>query len=152
MTRKTISLLTFFAFITIILSSIALYVLPGRDAQPAQLLLFGIHKMTWKNIHITGGFLFLGVALWHTVLNFKPILTYMGKTARSGRRSFVPLLTAACITAFVYAGTVYGLEPMQSILEFSGHPTTGTASHTTRAAADKALPGIATSVAHSKTR
>ena len=119
MTRKTISLLTCFSFLAIILSSVALYVLPGRQGGSLdQLLLFGIHKQIWKNIHITGGFLFIITAAWHTVLNLKPLLAHMGKRARPGKRTLAPMLAAAAITTFVYAGTVYGLEPMRSVLYF----------------------------------
>jgi len=119
MTRRTISILTCFSFLAIILSSVALYILPGGPgASQGQLLLFGIHKQTWKSIHITGGFLFIITAIWHTTLNIKPLLAYMGKAAKPGRRTFTPILAAAAITAFVYAGTVYNLEPMCSVLNF----------------------------------
>ena len=117
MARKTVSLLTFFSFAALILSSAALYVIPGGKTAPLdQLLLFGIHKMTWKNIHITGGFLFISVAVWHTVLNWRSITAYMKKSASLQWKSAMPLLAATAITAFVYAGTVYGLEPMQTVL------------------------------------
>lgn len=117
MTRKTISLLTLFSFSALILSSVALYVIPGgRTAPPEQLLLFGIHKLTWKNIHTTGGFLFISVAVCHTILNLRSLTAYVKKTVDLQWRSVVPLATATAITAFVYIGTVYGLEPMQTVL------------------------------------
>lgn len=117
MTRKTISLLTLFSFSALILSSVALYVIPGgRTAPPEQLLLFGIHKLTWKNIHTTGGFLFISVAVWHTILNLRSLTAYVKKTADLQWKSAVPLAAATAITAFVYIGTVYGLEPMQTVL------------------------------------
>lgn len=117
MTRKTISLLTLFSFSALILSSVALYVIPGgRTAPPEQLLLFGIHKLTWKNIHTTGGFLFIGVAVWHTVLNMRSLTAYVKKAVDLQWKNILPLAAATIITAFVYIGTVYGLEPMQTVL------------------------------------
>ena len=117
MTRKTVSLLTLFSFLALILSSVALYILPGsRNAPLDQLLMLGIHKMTWKNIHITGGFLFLGAALWHTALNLRSLGAYMKKSAVLSWKNTSPLLAALAVTFFVYAGTVYGLEPMQTVL------------------------------------
>ena len=120
MTRKTISLLTFFSFLLLILSSIALYVIPGgRGGTSEQLLLLGMNKMAWRNIHITGGFLFIAVALWHTILNCRALMAYLKKTAVLTWRSTTPLLAALAITLFVYAGTVVGLEPMQTVLTFT---------------------------------
>lgn len=117
MTRKTISLLTLFSFLALILSSVALYILPGgRDAPLNQLLMLGVHKATWKSIHTTGGFLFLGAAVWHTVLNWRAIVSYMKKATVPSWKSACPLLAALAVTAFVYTGTIYGLEPMNTIL------------------------------------
>lgn len=119
MARKTVSLLTFFSFLAIILSSLALYVLPGgRNVPLEQALLFGIHKSIWKDIHITGGFLFLGAAVWHTLLNMRVLVTHLKKSVGISARSCAPMLAAVGITAFVYAGTVCGLEPMNSVLAF----------------------------------
>ena len=117
MTRKTVSLITLFSFLTLILSSVALYILPGgRTAPLDQLLLFGIHKATWKYIHITGGFLFIGTAVWHTILNLRSLAAYLKKPATLSWHSTRPLLVSLAITVFVYAGTVCGLEPMRTVL------------------------------------
>lgn len=117
MARKTASILALISFLMLVVSSVALYIIPGgRGATPEQLIMLGIHKMTWKEIHITGGFLFACTAIWHTVLNLRSLVAYIRKSATRDWKNVAPLATALLVTVFVYAGTVYGLEPMNTVL------------------------------------
>ena len=74
MLRKIISLTTFFSFVLLILSSIMLYVVPEcRVAYWADWRII-FTKAQWGDLHITGGALFLVAGLWHTFLNWKPVM------------------------------------------------------------------------------
>lgn len=95
-----------------------LYVLPGRGAPPEAAYFLGLHKHVWKNLHITGGFLFIATGIWHTVLNFRALSSYLKRSVSLNAKSFVPLGAAVIVTAFVYAGTVYEIAPMQAVLDF----------------------------------
>lgn len=117
MTRKTISLLTLFSFLILIVSSLAMYALPipGPGTLPEQLFWGGVHRRAWKEMHITGGFLFLFAAAWHTILNARSIAGYLKKTAPFSWKNSFPFAVALMLTLLVYAGTVKGFEPMKTI-------------------------------------
>ena len=51
--------------------------------------------------------------LWHTFLNWKPVMNYI-RGAGGGSRK--PLLAAALICLFVYAGTLLEIPPMQQLV------------------------------------
>lgn len=98
MLRKIISLTTFFSFVLLIISSVMLYVVPeGRVAYWADWRII-FTKAQWGDLHITGGALFLVAGLWHTFLNWKPVMNYI-RGAKDGSRK--PLLAAALICLFV---------------------------------------------------
>lgn len=113
MLRKIISLTTFFSFVLLIISSVMLYVVPeGRVAYWADWRII-FTKAQWGDLHITGGALFLVAGLWHTFLNWKPVMNYI-RGAKEGSRK--PLLAAALICLFVYAGTLLEIPPMQQLV------------------------------------
>lgn len=116
MLRKIISLTTFFSFVLLIISSIMLYVVPeGRVAYWADWRII-FTKAQWGDLHITGGALFLVAGLWHTFLNWKPVMNYI-RGAGGGSRK--PLLAAALICLFVYAGTLLEIPPMQQLVSWN---------------------------------
>ncbi|SBW07881.1 conserved exported hypothetical protein [uncultured delta proteobacterium] len=57
--------------------------------------------------------------LWHLVLNWKPMMSYMTKKAKEHAGMPIPLLSALAITLFVYAGTLLGLPPMAQIMKWN---------------------------------
>lgn len=116
MFRKTISLVTLTSFLLLVLSSVLLYVLPGRGM--AAVTFLGMNKYIWKNLHITGGFLFIVAGIWHTALNLRALSTYVKRAFSINAKSFAPLASALLVTAFVYAGTVYEIAPMRAVLSF----------------------------------
>ncbi|MGL6196791.1 MAG: DUF4405 domain-containing protein [Thermoguttaceae bacterium] len=117
MTRKIISLTLFFSFVFLVISSFVLYFMPeGRVAYWGNWMYFGFTKPQWSALHITGGFLFVIVGIWHTVLNWKVILFYLKKTVEKNIKAPIPIFAAFCITFFVYAGTILQVQPMKQIM------------------------------------
>ncbi len=109
--RRLVSLVLFLSFLVLVLTSIVLYVTPqGRVAFWADWRLLGFDKEQWGNLHINLGLLFLVTGIWHTVYNWRPILTYMGKTAsKVGRSSGREFWLASVICLVFVAGTLFEL-------------------------------------------
>lgn len=113
--RKLISLLLLFSFIVLLLSSIVLYVMPhGRVAYWADWRLIGLDKEAWDNLHINSGLLFVLAGIWHTFLNLKPLLNYLGKSAGKLRQSPREAILALVLTVLLVLGTL-GHWPLFSL-------------------------------------
>nr|WP_320049854.1 DUF4405 domain-containing protein [uncultured Desulfuromonas sp.] len=116
--RKTISLIALFSFVLLLVTSVVLYIMPhGRVAYWANWTLFGLPKTTWDELHLSLGTLFVVVGLWHTVLNWAAIGTYL-KRSREGVRSLAGV-TALLVTLLVVAGTFLHWPPMSWILDLN---------------------------------
>ncbi|WP_321533013.1 DUF4405 domain-containing protein [uncultured Desulfuromonas sp.] len=116
--RKTISLIALFCFILLLVTSVVLYIMPhGRVAYWANWHLFGLPKTTWDELHITLGALFVVVGVWHTVLNWSAIVSYL-KRSREGIRSKAGVM-AVLITLVVVVGTFLHLPPMSWLLDLN---------------------------------
>lgn len=116
--RKTISLIALFCFILLLVTSVVLYIMPhGRVAYWANWKLLGLPKTTWDELHITLGALFVVVGLWHTILNWSAIVSYLKRT-REGIRSSAGM-AALFITLLVVVGTFLHLPPMSWLLDLN---------------------------------
>jgi hypothetical protein len=116
--RKTISLIALFSFVLLLVTSVVLYIMPhGRVAYWANWKLLGLPKTTWDELHLTLGVLFAIASLWHTVLNWSAIVSYL-KRSREGARSAAGGI-AAVITLVVVAGTFLHWPPMSWVLDLN---------------------------------
>lgn len=121
MSRKIISLTILIAFLLLAISSIILYIVPeGRVAYWSNWTILGLSKLQWGNLHITSGFLFIILSIWHIVLNWKCIVNYMKKSAEKNIKSPMPLLIALLLNAFIFGGTLLGWQPMKQVLNWNG--------------------------------
>ena len=112
--------MTGFSFVGLMVSSIILYCVPeGRVAYWANWTFWGLSKGQWGALHITGGLLFMVTGIWHMVLNWKPMLSYMTKKVKEYAGMPVPVLGSLAITVFVYAGTLLGLPPMAQVMQWN---------------------------------
>ncbi|MBN2810041.1 MAG: DUF4405 domain-containing protein [Deltaproteobacteria bacterium] len=111
--RRLVSLLLFFSFLLLVLTSLILYVTPqGRVAFWADWRLWGLDKEQWGYLHINLGLLFLLAGGLHTLYNWRPIMSYMGRTAaRVGKKSLRELFLAAVICLVFALGTLFKLPP-----------------------------------------
>lgn len=114
MFRKTISLTLCFSFIILCVSSILLFIAPeGRVAYWSNWTCLSLSKAQWGNIHITGGFLFLGASVIHMLINIKPMISYL---KINNSRTVLPIFASMLICAFVYVGTLAGWHPLSDVI------------------------------------
>ena len=119
MLRKVTSLTSFLSFIITLVTSVVLYIVPqGRVAYWADWHFMGLSKEQWGDIHITVGTLFIVVSLIHVWLNWKPMMAYMKNQARELVVMTKPMIVSVAITLFVTVGTLFGLPPMQQVIDF----------------------------------
>ena len=100
----------------------SLYTVPqGRVAYWADWHFIGLSKEQWGDIHITVGTLFIVVSLIHVWLNWKPMMAYMKNHARELVVMTKPMIISFVLTLFVTVGTLFGLPPMQQVLDFGAY-------------------------------
>jgi len=118
MLRKITSLTSLLSLIVTLITSVVLYVVPqGRVAYWADWHLMGLSKEQWGDIHLTVGTLFLVMLFIHVWLNWKPIMAYMKNHAREMVIMTKPMVVSVLITTFVTIGTLFGLPPMQQVID-----------------------------------
>lgn len=113
MTRRTISLLTAVSFLVLIISSVVLYALPRGGA------ILGLSVPQWKDIHITGGFLFIAAGVWHMVLNYRALCAYTRKSFAFSWNAAAPVVLALSLSALVYGATLARVEPVEQLLSWN---------------------------------
>ena len=116
--RRIVSLTTFISFIFLAYTGLMLFLCPqGRVAYWGGWKLLGLSKEQYSSVHTTFMVLFLAASIWHTVLNWKPIVNYLRNKARE-IRVFTPefnLSLVLCVLFFV--GTLTGLFPFKQFLD-----------------------------------
>lgn len=118
--RKTVSLTTFLAFVVLAVSGTVLYVVPqGRVANWAGWSLAGLSKDDWGGLHIATALLFLVAGVWHTVLNWKLIVTYLRDRANRLRVLTPDFLAALVVTGAVSATALLGVPPLSWVLDLN---------------------------------
>jgi hypothetical protein len=119
MLRKITSLTSFLSAVITLVTSVVLYIVPhGRVANWADWTFWGLSKDDWAATHTTVGTLFLLALVFHTWLNWKPIMAYMKNKARELVIFTPAMVISVALTLFVFAGTLMGLPPMQQLLDF----------------------------------
>ena len=117
--RKITSLTALISFVLLMVTSIILYIVPsGRVAYWAGYSLWSLSKEDWGSVHINLGFLLLISILLHVYYNWKPMISYM-KNKSKQLRIFTPDFNVSLIVTFVvFFGTLAGIPPMSSIINF----------------------------------
>lgn len=116
-TRKIVSLTSLLSFLLLGVSGVVLYVTPqGRVADWAGWSLAGLGKDAWGDLHIATALLFLVAGIWHTVLNWKPIVSYLKDRSQRLRVVTLPFLVAFVVTAGVAVMANLGVPPVSWLL------------------------------------
>ncbi|MDL2271542.1 DUF4405 domain-containing protein [Desulfovibrio sp. OttesenSCG-928-I05] len=123
MIRRTISLLTTVSFLVLIISSVVLYVLP----KGAGVNVLGLTVLQWKDIHITGGFLFIAAGMWHMLLNYRALLAYTRKSFSFSWKAAAPAVLALSLSVAIYGATLARVAPVEQLLSWNkpAHMTGG---------------------------
>lgn len=117
--RRTVSLTLLISLLPLALTSIILYIVPeGRVAYWSDWTMLGLSKTQWGDIHINLGWLFLVAGLIHLYLNWKPVVAYMKNKARELKVFTLEFSIAFLLTLFFIVGTLLGIPPLSTILDF----------------------------------
>ena len=118
--RRTVSLTTLLVFAVLAVSGTVLFVMPqGRVAKWAGWSLAGLSKDDWGALHIATALLFLVVGVWHTVLNWKPIVTYLRDRTQRLRVLTPDFLVALAIVVVVSAAALLQVAPVSWVLDLN---------------------------------
>lgn len=118
--RAMTSVLLAAAAFNLVFSGIMLFVSPpGRVANWSDWRLVGLTKHDWTGLHVWFAAVFLLVAIFHLVFNFRPLLNYFKDrvTRRLGFRW--EWVAALGLCGVVFGGTRAGVPPFSTLLTFS---------------------------------
>ena len=115
--RPFVSLFTALSFIHLIFTSVVLYIVPpGRFANYANWKLLGITKGGWEAQHTIMGFLFIGFAVIHLILNWKVFINYIRSRVKKAVNRTWELIAAVVLVVFISLGSAYSLAPFSSVM------------------------------------
>lgn len=117
--RKITSLTALISFVLLMVTSVVLYIVPsGRIANWAGYQLWSLSKEDWGSVHINLGFLLLISILLHVYYNWKPMISYMRNRSKQLRIFTPDFNVSLVVTLVVFFGTLSGIPPMSSIINF----------------------------------
>jgi len=108
------------SFLLLLGSGLVLFLAPpGRVANWTDWSVIGLLKAEWSGLHIWFSAVFLVAVGFHLVFNWRPLVSYFKDrlTRRVGFRPEWIAATAAC--AVVVAGTLAGVPPFSSLLQWN---------------------------------
>jgi len=118
--RKITSLVAFLSFITLLLTSSVLYVVPeGRVAYWSDWRWMGLSKSQWGGLHINFGFLFVLAGIIHIYLNWKPIVQYLKDRTKKIKIFTASFNIALILMVLCALGTYFTLPPFSWVLSIS---------------------------------
>jgi hypothetical protein len=118
--RGLITLLTSFGFLTLTVTSIALFIVPqGKIAYWIDWRLLGLSKQDWTNIHILSGLIFIIAGVFHLIYNWKPFVNYLYAkfSGLLGLKKEFAIATA--VFALIISSAIFSLPPLQSIIDLN---------------------------------
>ncbi|MCT2538524.1 DUF4405 domain-containing protein [Sedimentimonas flavescens] len=99
-------------FLLMLVSGLVVMIAPsGRVAGQIEWTMLGLGRPQWELLHLAGGFLFIGAAVWHIWLHWSVITNLLWSSAAKTlchRREFA---LAVGLTLFVIVVAVLGLPP-----------------------------------------
>lgn len=115
--RKFVSLIALLSFCVMAGTGIVMFLGPqSRVAYWSGWDLFGLSKRDYDSIHSTFMLLFLTAVVWHTILNWRPLLDYLKNGSRRLLVLSTELLLAVAISVLFFAGTLWRLLPFDQYL------------------------------------
>jgi hypothetical protein len=119
-TRGLTSFFTLFGFLIMSITGLVLYVEPaGRVAYWITWQMGGLTKDDWGNIHILSSLLFIVAGVFHTVLNWKPLMNYFKDKARKGVKLRRELAISSVVSVWIVIGAIWPFPPLSYLLDFN---------------------------------
>ncbi|SEA00095.1 protein of unknown function [Desulfuromusa kysingii] len=117
--RRITSLTALISFVLLMVTSIILYIVPsGRVAYWAGYRLWSLTKEDWGAVHINLGVLLLVSILLHVYYNWKAMISYLQNKSKQLRIFTADFNISLLVTLVVFFGTLAGIPPMSSIINF----------------------------------
>jgi hypothetical protein len=115
--RRVVSLTMFLCFIAMGYTGVMLFLCPqGRVAYWTGWRLFGLSKVQYGELHTTFMLMFLVAGVWHVVLNWGPVKTYLKSRAKR-LVVFTGEFNVALVVVLAFAmGTLVGVAPWSSFI------------------------------------
>jgi len=111
-TRGFVSLLLLFQTVVLAFSGVVRYFSPrGREAHWVDWRVLGLNKDQWTSIHMVSALAFVILATVHLIYNWRPMLSYIRRSAQAVRRRGLALAAALLLSAVLLALTVTNLPP-----------------------------------------
>ena len=118
--RKITSLTGLLSFLTILITSTILYIVPhGRVAYWTNWQFCNLSKEQWSHIHINVGVLFLLSIIFHIYYNWKPILKYLTNKSKQFKVFTKEFNIALILTIIFIVGTYAETPPFSTIIKIS---------------------------------
>jgi hypothetical protein len=119
--RSLVSFSTFFLFLTLALSGIAMYLRPeGSVARWTGWSLLGADKKGWEELHIVIALAFAVLALIHIVLNWKTLVAYLRSRAVRGMRLKREAAAAFLLVVLIVAAAIVACPPAAQLMKWRG--------------------------------
>ncbi len=120
--RSLVSFHLLFAAIALLISGLALFVAPpGRFAHPTDWRLLGFNKEQWEAVHTMSGYASALSAMFHLVLNWKVLRSYLRDRARRAYRLKPEFIVALLLTVIVWLGAAYHIPPFSTVMDWGGN-------------------------------
>ncbi len=121
-TRGLTSFFTLFGFIIMSITGLVLYIVPaGRVAYWTNWELMGWTKTDWDNIHILSSLLFIVAGIFHTYLNWKPLMNYFRDKVTHSVKLRKELVISSVISLWVVISSLYAIPPLGYLLDFNAY-------------------------------
>lgn len=92
---------------------------PGRVANWTNWTLLGLRKSDWNGLHVWFGTVFLGAAILHLILNWRPLMSYF-KNKIDHRVGFrLEWVVALAFSVVVFGGIRAAVPPFSTFLAFN---------------------------------
>lgn len=115
-----VSFLMALGFGVLTVSGAVLYIAPrGRVANWTGWSLGGIEKENWAALHVVVALLVVVAAVFHLLFNWRIFWGYLKTRVESGLNKKRELAAALGVTLLVAGGTLWGLQPFQSVTRLS---------------------------------
>lgn len=117
--RSLVSFYLLFAAIALLISGVALFVSPpGRFAHSTGWRLLGFDKEQWEAIHSLIGYAGTLFAVFHLILNWKALRSYLRDRARRAYRLKAEFVVALLLTIVVWVGAAYHIPPFGTVMDW----------------------------------
>ncbi len=122
--RAFVSVYMGYSFLTMTITGIILYLAPaGRVAFWSNWTFLGFTKKEWEALHTLFSFVWVVIATYHIIYNWKPLMAYMRRKVSGTAKYTREFFYATIFTLIVFVGTYYEIPPFSSVMDFGEYLT-----------------------------